>query len=27
VGLGGNDLDRQLQDLRMLGEEIMPRFV
>jgi 5,10-methylenetetrahydromethanopterin reductase len=27
VGLGGNDLDRQLRDLRMLGEEIMPRFV
>jgi 5,10-methylenetetrahydromethanopterin reductase len=27
VGLGGTDLDRQLRDLRMLGEEIMPRFV
>jgi 5,10-methylenetetrahydromethanopterin reductase len=27
VGLGGNDLDRQLHDLRMLGEEIMPRFL
>ncbi|HXJ83845.1 MAG TPA: LLM class flavin-dependent oxidoreductase [Candidatus Methylomirabilis sp.] len=27
VGLGGHDLDRQLEDLRMLGEEIMPRFV
>jgi alkanesulfonate monooxygenase SsuD/methylene tetrahydromethanopterin reductase-like flavin-dependent oxidoreductase (luciferase family) len=27
VGLGGSDLDRQLHDLRMLGEEIMPRFV
>src|SRR5438876_3365271 len=27
VGLGGNDLDRQLSDLRMLGEEIMPEFV
>ena len=27
VGLGGNDLDRQLRDLKMLGEEIMPRFV
>jgi 5,10-methylenetetrahydromethanopterin reductase len=27
VGLGGSDLDRQLRDLTMLGEEIMPRFV
>jgi alkanesulfonate monooxygenase SsuD/methylene tetrahydromethanopterin reductase-like flavin-dependent oxidoreductase (luciferase family) len=27
VGLGGTDLDRQLHDLKMLGEEIMPRFV
>ena len=27
VGLGGADLDRQLADLRILGEEIMPRFV
>jgi len=27
VGLGGGDLDRQLRDLKMLGEEIMPRFV
>ena len=27
VGLGGSDLDRQLKDLKMLGEEIMPRFV
>ena len=27
VGLGGSELDRQLRDLRMLGEEIMPRFV
>ena len=27
VGLGGSDLDRQLHDLKMLGEEIMPRFV
>jgi alkanesulfonate monooxygenase SsuD/methylene tetrahydromethanopterin reductase-like flavin-dependent oxidoreductase (luciferase family) len=27
VGLGGNDLDRQLSDLKMLGEEIMPEFV
>jgi 5,10-methylenetetrahydromethanopterin reductase len=27
VGLGGHDLDRQLVDLKMLGEEIMPRFV
>ncbi len=27
VGLGGTDVDRQLRDLRMLGEEIMPRFV
>jgi 5,10-methylenetetrahydromethanopterin reductase len=27
VGLGGGELDRQLHDLRILGEEIMPRFV
>jgi alkanesulfonate monooxygenase SsuD/methylene tetrahydromethanopterin reductase-like flavin-dependent oxidoreductase (luciferase family) len=27
VGLGGTDLDRQLSDLKMLGEEIMPPFV
>jgi 5,10-methylenetetrahydromethanopterin reductase len=27
VGLGGHDLDRQLADLEMLGEEIMARFV
>lgn len=27
VGLGGSDLDHQLSDLKMLGEEIMPRFV
>jgi len=27
VGLGGSDLPRQVRDLRMLGEEIMPRFV
>jgi 5,10-methylenetetrahydromethanopterin reductase len=27
VGLGGSDLDRQRHDLRVLGEEIMPRFV
>ena len=27
VGLGGQNLDRQLLDLRTLGEEIMPRFV
>jgi 5,10-methylenetetrahydromethanopterin reductase len=27
VGLGGTDLDRQLRDLRMLGEEIMPKFL
>jgi len=26
VGLGGGDLDRQRQELRMLGEEIMPEF-
>jgi 5,10-methylenetetrahydromethanopterin reductase len=27
VGLGGSDLDRQLHDLRVIGEQIMPRFV
>jgi 5,10-methylenetetrahydromethanopterin reductase len=27
VGLGGSELPRQLRDLKMLGEEIMPRFV
>jgi 5,10-methylenetetrahydromethanopterin reductase len=27
VGLGGSDLDRQRHDLRVLGEEIMPKFV
>ncbi len=26
VGLGGGDLDRQRHELRLLGEEIMPRF-
>ena len=27
VGLGGGDLDRQHQELRTIGEEIMPQFV
>ena len=27
VGLGGRDLDRQLQTMRLLGEQIMARFV
>src|SRR5262245_48081522 len=27
VGLGGGDLDRQQEELKLLGEEIMPRFV
>jgi hypothetical protein len=26
VGLGGGDFDRQRHELRLLGEEIMPRF-
>ncbi len=26
VGLGGGDLDRQRQELRVIGEEIMPKF-
>ncbi|MGH7333593.1 MAG: LLM class flavin-dependent oxidoreductase [Candidatus Rokuibacteriota bacterium] len=26
VGLGGGDLDRQRHELRMIGEEIMPKF-
>jgi 5,10-methylenetetrahydromethanopterin reductase len=27
IGLGGGNLDRQLADLTLLGEEVMPRFV
>ena len=27
VGLGGSELDRQRHDLRVIGEEIMPKFV